>query len=216
MSCTNFVYAASSFLDTGHEKCYERDYLEWLYINEGILLQHIPDGNHTECSNVFQRAIIQHATIYSRQQSHWMLQHAPHSNHTECFNVFHAAVIQNATTYSRQQSYRMLQHTLDNNHTEWYNIFQKAIVQNATTYSRLIIQNATTYSRQQSYRHIECYNIFQTAIMQNATSYSRQHATGHTVREKDIPQQLMYKHSGRPFEHVTWDLPVFIDEIFFW
>jgi hypothetical protein len=32
---------------------------------------------------------------------------------------------------------------------------------------------------------------------------------------QDTPQQLMYKHTGRPFEHVTWDLPAFIDENFF-
>jgi len=87
------VYAAS-FLDTEHEKAIKEDYLEWLYINEGILLQHIPDGNHTERSNVFKTAIIQNATMYSREQS------IPH-----------------ATIYSRQQSYRMLQCIPDNNHT---------------------------------------------------------------------------------------------------
>jgi len=68
------------------------------------MLQYTPDSNHTECFNVFQTAIIQNATTYSRQQSYRMLQHIPDSNHIEFYNIFQTAIIQNATSYSRQHA----------------------------------------------------------------------------------------------------------------
>ena len=85
-----------------------------------------PHSNHTECFNVFHRAIIQNATTYFRQQSYRMLQHTLHNNDTECYHIFQKAIIRNATTYSRQQSYRMLQYIPDCDHTECYIIFQTA------------------------------------------------------------------------------------------
>jgi len=68
------------------------------------MLQDTPDSSHTECYNIFQTAIIQDVSTYSRQQSYRMLQHIPDSNPKECYNIFQTAILKNATTYSRKQS----------------------------------------------------------------------------------------------------------------